>query len=304
LAIIPTVPTVVVGRLVGGAAIGAITAVQWRVAGDRSDAQRIFSLMVGTLIVSGAVYMGLLVPYLVPRFGASGLFAVLSVTSLVVGALAWVSLPVTAARASAPQSRSGWRVKPALLGCLGLAAVSTGVMCIGNYSILIGTSLGFKFSALTKALGVTGLLAALGPAAAHWLGKRAGLLPPLLGALVFVAIAPLVMVRAPWLLLFVGAMGVSGAALCFYLPYATTLISRIDLSRRFISAASFFDMIGNATGPAVGGALMAHYSARAVSVAATGLVGFGMILFSLAGYFGNPERDGVRSAATVAQDGK
>jgi predicted MFS family arabinose efflux permease len=124
-------------------------------------------------------------------------------------------------------------------------------------------------------------LAVLGPAAAHMLSERQGLLRPLFFGLFVVAVDFFLLVNARSPVLFCAYVAVLYIAAMFFWSYAIALVGRVDSSGRFASAVPAFMMIGGAGGPALGGKLIGMFSFQALAVMAALCVIVGMWLFIL-----------------------
>ena len=281
IAMIPAVQTVVIGRLLSGLAMGALLACITGIAARRPDAQRVLASMQAVfLLLISCIYF--ISPMLIDRFGPAGLFALVGGIGVVASATALSGLPELGAGAARVSHTGGAPKLAPVLGCLALASVATGTNMVGTYMITIGNELGFDARTMGNVLAVATPLAVLGPVTAHILGERAGLLPPILIALVVATIDIFFLLSAASPLLLGIFWAVLPMALAFCVPYAIALVSRVDASGRFASASQAFIMIGSAAAPKLGSELigLAHFQAFAAATAAC--IAASIVLFSTA----------------------
>jgi len=281
MAITPVTAILIVGRLLSGIGMGMMLASITRIAIDRPDSQRVLSLAVGAALLLSALFF-FLSPYLVGREGTAMLFAITAFIAVMTAIIAGVGLPTVGSSGREVGALGGVRLLP-LLACMALASVVVGVNTAATYTITIGNFLGFTSAEIGAAFGVGTLLTLVGPAAAHALGERVGLLKPLYFGLTLVGVSILLLVVAASPVLFSIPIAGLSAAMAFCMPYAITLVSRIDYSGRLASAAQGFAMIGAAAGPALGSGLASRGEFIALALVAVSFVALGLLLFSIAG---------------------
>lgn len=285
IAMIPTAPALVTGRLLSGLAMGALLASVTGVAARRQDAQRLLALMQAAMVAltSVAYFMS---PILIGRFGPDRIFAILAGVGVVMVIAALMGLPTVAATsAAADRSIAANKLAP-VIGCIALAFMSIGQNTIATYIFTIGNGLGIDAQTLGTVLAVAVPLALFGPLAAHLLGERMGLLRPLLLGQLLLAIDILFLVKSalpiPYCL-FTAALGLLVA---FCVPYAIALLGRLEASGRFASAAQAFIMIGSAAGPALGSKLIGTTGYQTLAFVAASSIAVSIALFTVAAAVG------------------
>jgi predicted MFS family arabinose efflux permease len=278
VAMFPAVQTVVLGRLLSGLAMGALTASVTGVAARKLGAQRVLALIQAAVVLTiSIVYF--MSPILVGRYGPAGLFALIAGIGVVTAASAFFGLPDLSTEATPTTRIAGTPRLAPMLGCLALASIFVGVNTVFTYIVTIGTELGFGARTMGNVLAAVGPLAMLGPIAAHILGERAGLLRPLLLGLVVVAVDFFFLVSAGSPVLLCIYAAALNMALMFCVPYTIALIGRVDPSGRFPSAAPAFMMIGGAVGPKLGSELIGFAHFQALAAVAASCVAVGILLF-------------------------
>jgi len=289
LALYPTAQTLVMGRLLSGVAMGALLASVTGLAARRPDAQRILALMQSAMVgLVSVVYF--VSPALIERFGTGGLFTGLAAIAAVMVIAALLGLPATATVPISMTRAAAARKLAPLIGCLALTAVLIGQSTIGTYIITIGNGLGFDTRRMGFLLGIAFPLALLGPLAAHRLGERVGLLRLLVFGQVLLAIDFFFLVKAATSLLLCLLMAGLGLCVQFCVPYAVTLLGRLDVSGRFASAAPAFMMIGAAAGPALGSKIISMSGFQALALVAASCIAVAIALFVAASCLGSTSR--------------
>jgi predicted MFS family arabinose efflux permease len=281
VAMSPAAATLVIGRLLSGLAMGALQATIIGVAARKPDAQRVLALM-QVVFVSLVSVVLLVSPYLIGRFGAAGLFAILVGIGMVSLVAVLIGLPAAAASGPVVTRATGTVKLVPVLACVALGIMALGQNTVWAYIVTIGKALGIDAHTLGGVLALVLPLAVLGPIAAHRLGERVGLLWPLLFGLVLMVIDSFLIVGAASPILFcITTLGFIMSAL-FCTPYAIALLSRLDLSGRFSSAAPAFLMIGGAMAPALGSKLAGTARFEALAGVAASCIALSMVLFSAA----------------------
>lgn len=278
VAILPEAASVVLGRLLSGVATGALLSSITGIAARRQDAQRVLALIQGAGLLFGSVVY-FMSPTLVGRHGPGGLFALVGCLGIFAAMVCQLALANRPATPTQSERLAGISKLAPLLGCLALASVAMGMNTVWTYIITIGNGLGFNAPTMGKVLAVVGPLALLGPVASHLLGERAGLLRPLLVGLAVLAVDFFLIVAAtsPVLLGLYSALLFLAAG--FSTPYAIALVSKVDASGRFASAAPAFIMIGGAVGPKLGSGLVGPAHFQMLAAVAAGAVVVSILLF-------------------------
>jgi predicted MFS family arabinose efflux permease len=294
VAMFPTADTLVIGRLLSGLAMGALQASVTGVAVRRPDGQRALALMQAAFVLLASVVI-LVFPDLVGRFGVAGLFGIFAGVGLIMLVASLIGLPVaTISTTVATRARSPLKLPP-ILGCLALGIMILGVNSVWVYIIAIGNALGIDAHTLGVVLAVVLPLSMLGPLAAHRIGERVGLLRPLVFGLALMAMDVFFLVSSASPVLFCITTSALIMLGFFCVPYAVALLSRLDASGRFASAAPAFMMIGNAIAPALSGKLAGAARFEALAVLACSCMALSVVLFSVSAGLGHVKvalRDG------------
>jgi len=271
IAILPSVPSVIAGRLLSGFAMGVLLATVTRVALQRVDVQRVLALtQTAAMALVSVVYFTSAT--LVGRFGPAGIFGFLGLGGLAVILASLAGFPRELFGRETPSSQIGNPGLPAYLAGLALLGVCLGQGLIGVQIVVIGGGLGIPAQTLGRMLAIVTPIAMLGSLTAHRLGERWGLVWPLAVALVALALDPPLLVTAST----AGRFGVCAAllniSLMFYLPYGIALFNRIDTSGRLAGAAPAFILLGIALSPVVGSRLIAVQGFRGLATASSTVI--------------------------------
>jgi hypothetical protein len=269
------------GRLLSGTGMGFLLAAMTRVAIERPDSQRVLSLAVGAALLLSAIVF-----YLTPQF--AGEFGLVKLYAVAVGSAALSAIVAAVGLADGRPASNGALQRPRfaalpLLGCLGLASATLGANCAATYTVTIGGALGFDLNTIGTALGLGTLVTIVGPAASHGLGERLGLLMPIYLGLVLLGVSIFLLVTHGSPFLFAFSIACLSASMAFCMPFAITLIGRVDSSGRFGSAAGGFAMLGSAAGPALGSTYAGAGRLYALASMSTSFVVIGIIPFFLVG---------------------
>jgi predicted MFS family arabinose efflux permease len=264
VAILPMPEALFAGRVLAGGAVGVLGACVIGMVSRRSDVVRVMAYSTGAIMLLGAGIF-----FLLPIFGVAGgavrLFAVMAVIDFAAALALWRTLrpePQVAREASPAQARPAtlpWTLAPAL-GCLGYAAFGAGAGTVGSYVLVIGQKLEFGLQSIGLATGIGGFFTLLGPAMAHRLGERAGLLGPIVSAYLLIALCWLLLVHAPSIWVFGSLSALSSAAMAFAMPFVVAILGRLDSSGRAAGSSAAFMMIGASTGPKIGSTILEHGS--------------------------------------------
>lgn len=285
VAMFPIVQTLVVGRLLSGLAIGALYSAVAGTAARRMDAQRVFAVMQGSvMLVSSGLYS--ISASIVGRYGPAGIFGLIAGLGVATAMVALLGFSDSTPEATQVAHASNAMKLAPLLGCLGLGSIGIGAGTLWTYIFTIGNGLGFATHTIGTVLGVAGPIALLGPVAAHTLGERAGLLLPLLIGLLVVVVDYFFTVNAGSPVLFGISSAVLGTGAAFCMPYATALVSRLDSSGRFASAMPAFILVGAASGPAIGGKLISLFPFQVLATVAASFMIVSILLFWCAARLG------------------
>jgi predicted MFS family arabinose efflux permease len=281
IAMLPMAEALIIGRLLSGFGKGALQGTLTGIAARRPDAQRVLALMQAVFVLLASLLL-VVSSDLVDRFGVAGLFGIFASVGVMSFAGALIGLPASSVPDISVTSVARTRRTAPILACLALGMMILGVNTIWVYIVTIANSLGIESHTVGVVLAVVLPLAMLGPAAAHRLGERAGLLRPLLIGLTLMAMDGFFIVTAAPPFLFCVATSVLVMFGFFCVPYAIALLSRVDASGSFASAAPAFMMIGNAMAPALGGKLAGAGRFEAVALLSASCMALSIALFCAA----------------------
>ena len=294
VAMFPSAWAVIIGRLLSGVGTGVVLARVIGVAARRTNAPRVLAIMQLPVTLFGSlVYFAS--PLLATRYGPAGIFAILVVVATVEVILAVIAAPGFSASAQA-SSRPRLYLPAAMFGCLAIINVNAAFTVIWTYIVLIGTGLGFSTGTIGNVLGLAALVGIVAPLTASILGERVGLIWPITCSLLVMGSVVFFLVHAPSPLLLGAYAAVFIVAASFYVPYAITLLARVDRAGRLPSAAPVLFMIGGAVGPSLGSQLIDRSS---LAIVASSLVALGIVFFGAA--FTLPSRSLTRSRHASAQ---
>lgn len=279
VAMMPTVPHMILGRLLSGMATGVLLACMIGIASRREGAQRVLAVMQASVVLLMSTIF-LISPILVERFGPGGLFAFVASVAVAAAVALLVGLPdLRPAANQAAGLVTGIRWIAPILGCLGLMSLALGVNTVSVYLIAIGNRLGFGIETMGHVLALVGPVALLGPAFAHLMGERFGLLRPLVLGLAFIAANFFFLVHSGSAAILCFHAALQSMTLLFSMTYAIALVSRVDASGHFASAVPAFIMTGSAAGPRLGSELIGFAQFWPLALVAASSVTLGLILF-------------------------
>lgn len=226
----------------------------------------------------------MLLPGLAPKFGAWVLFAALAAFSLCAAAALpflddYPPRPVAAAKLDArpPLSRL------ALLGAALLAVFSfqAANMALAAYVIDLGRHYGLTLRFVSDTLAVANWIGASGSGLVVALGLRWGRLRPIMLGIVVTIAGTVAFLRSDLAVVFVAANIVTAVVWAFVIPYLLGLCAAFDVGGRSASLAGFFSKLGLASGPALGGLLLAETEfPRLVLISVVGLVAAAVLTWS------------------------
>jgi len=221
----------------------------------------------------------MLLPRLAAQWGPAVVFLGLAALSM----LALILLPLVPDYPEqptpplAPRSRARWNA-PLLLGLLGLFLFQATKMSLYSYLFGFGHSLQLSTGFLSAVVAAAAWLGSLGCLAVVTLGLRYGRLRPLCVAIVLAVAAYVAFLWCQGIpVLFAAAEITVAMVWAFVAPYLFGMCSSFDGQGRMAAWSSFFSKLGMATGPALGGVVLAetHYE-RLLWLAIAGIIGSGL----------------------------
>lgn len=262
--------------LVGGVSVG----IGFSVIGRTPVPDRGFGvLMCVQFCLAGLSLMVL--PSLIARYGAGVPFIALAL----LGLLALLVVPLvpdyaggSAAAAALP---SGSRLSaPLLLSLGGLFLFQLTKMSFYSYLFGYGHALGLSTSFLSTVIGASAWLAGLGSLAVVALGLRYGRARLLVGMVLLAVAAYLALLFGGGIAAVFAAAEIGAVMVwAFVAPYLFGMCAAFDAKGQMAAWSSFFSKLGMASGPALGGLLLAetHYE-RLLWLAIAGIVASGCCL--------------------------
>jgi predicted MFS family arabinose efflux permease len=288
VAMLPAAYTLVIGRLISGLATGALLAAVTGVAARRQDAQRVLALMqAGMVLLLSLIFF--VSPGIIGRFGPAGLFAIFAGVGVIMSVAALISLPAeTSSSPVATRVVGALKLAP-ILGSLALGVMALGQGTVWIYIVAIGNGLGLNAPTMGVVLAIVLPLAMLGPIAAYRLGERVGLVRPLIFGLVAMGVDAFFLVAAASPILFCITTSALDMTMLFCVPYAISLLSRLEPAGRFASAAPAFMTIGGAMAPALGSKLAGTARFEALAAVSASCMALSIVLFSAAAHLAHAE---------------
>ena len=267
-------PLRLVHGLIGGVSVG----IGFSVIARTPTPDRGFGvLMLVQFWLAGLALM--LLPRLVAQRGPAVVFLALAALSL----LALILLPLIpdypeqSAPPLGPRLRARWNT-PLLLALLGLFLFQATKMSLYSYLLGFGRSLQLSTGFLSGVIGAAAWLGSLGSLVVVTLGLRYGRLRPLSVTIVLAVAAYLAFLFCNGIpALFAVAEITVAMVWAFVAPYLFGMCSSFDGYGRMAAWSSFFSKLGMATGPALGGVVLAetHYD-RLLWLAIAGIIGSGL----------------------------
>lgn len=265
-------------RLLHGLAGGVSVGIGFSVIGRTPAPDRGFGvLMLLQFWLAGLAVM--LLPHLAERFGPGLPFLGLAL----LGLLALLALPLVPDYAGVPAAisapRSGTAISaPLLLALGGLFLFQLTKMSLYSYLFGYGHALGLSTRFLSLVVGASAWLGSLGSLAVVALGLRYGRARPLAAMVVLAVAAYLAFLLGGGIAAVFAAAEVGVAMVwAFVAPYLFGMCAAFDASGRMAAWSSFSSKLGMASGPALGGLVLAetHYE-RLLWLAIAGILASGL----------------------------
>lgn len=254
--------------LLGGFLVG----IAFSVIARQKAPDRTFGLLLVVQFGLGGLGL-LLLPGLVPQFGAKVLFLALAAFSVcAVAMLPFLGdYPRKPPVPGAPVGVVSWRLLAAAL--LAVFLFQGANMGIAAYAISLGRAYGLTLRHISDTLAVANWIGAMGSVLVVVVGLRWGRTKPILFGIAATLVGMLAFLKSDLLAVFAAANIITSIVWAFVIPYLLGLCAAFDPGGRAAAMAGFFSKMGLASGPALGGLLLAetHFS-RLVWLALAGLV--------------------------------
>ena len=223
---------------------------------------RNFSIFVVVLVLANSLELWL-IPGIVSRWGAPGIYTALGALFLAPAALLWF-IPATlrppaahSVDATSPSGRQPAAFERLAWACLAaIVLFNIAASAFWAYSERMGTSIGLSETAVANTLTLCNLFSLTGSVLAYWLSRRWGQHRPQLGA-----IAVMICVYAVWALGLTTLRYIVGVLLFFEVwsmasVYQLSTLTDIDRAGRYVALVPAAQGIGQSAGPFIAGLLL------------------------------------------------
>jgi predicted MFS family arabinose efflux permease len=252
-------PELLIGtRFLHGVVGGFLVGIAFSVIARTHMPDRVFGMLL--IVQFGLGGLGVMfLPGLVPIYGTPILFLALSAVSVIT----LLMLPFIAdypPRAAAAPGTAAARTRwgPLILTLVCIFLFQFGNMAISAYMIELGRTYGLTLDFISPAIGIAAWMGAIGSIAVVALGTRIGRFKPLLIGLLANVLFNAAFYFSDQHTIFAGANVAGAIGWGFTIPYLLGLASAFDTTGQSATMAGFFSKMGLATGPFVGGLLMAE----------------------------------------------
>ncbi|GMQ81275.1 MAG: MFS transporter [Rhodothermia bacterium] len=263
--------------LLSGMGAGFVIAVPYTLLGDTRNPERNTGLYFTFNVLGGAAGL-LLMPIIVAKAGASGLFLTLAVTASTAIPAAWLWLPGAGKNVDRTHV-SGVGNKAVIAILIGIGLFNFGLGGVWAFVERIGIGAGISAAEVGPILSSTYLVGMLGSSAAAWQAARFGYLKPYSAGIGILSIALLLLLSKSGLILFVVALSLMNFAWNYSLTYQFSAVYSLDDSGRMSVLIILVQALGLMFGPGVAG-IFVSASGFATSI----FLGIAMCLLSL-GFF-------------------
>jgi predicted MFS family arabinose efflux permease len=264
--------TVIVARIIFGAALGVVSATSNALAGLHPRPERIYAYVMVGLSVIFCIIMSA-EPVLDRYCGAVALF---TLEAVLIAGFGWTAIHLPReAEPAAVVARRGVRLTPRLwilLAAIFLLFLANSV--IWAFADQAAARIGVTPAVVGPLFTISGVLMLGGGLGATWLGDRRGYLGPLLAGCLGQALSSVTIYAMQDATLYVVGVLIFNATLVFALPYAQAVLAELDESTTAVAYSGAAVNFGAALGPALG-ALLIPYGFR--------FIGYCGVALSLAG---------------------
>ncbi|WP_395646752.1 MFS transporter [Terricaulis sp.] len=241
-------------RFVHGLVGGGLVGISYGVFSRTKSPDRVFGMLLAVQFGLGGLGT-MLLPRLVPIYGASALFFALAAFSVI--ALAMVPF-LAEYRVERGAKGEAQKIEAAPL-VLSLAAVflfQLGNMGLAAYMIELGRHFGLSTDFSSAAVGGASWISIAGALLVVAIGTRMGRWIPLLVGSVLAVVGTIAFLRSADPIVYIAANCITGVAWAFIIAYLLGMAAEFDRGGRTAAAAGFVSKMGLASGPFLAGALL------------------------------------------------
>jgi hypothetical protein len=241
--------------LAGGLLVGVAYSVMARL--DAPD--RAFGMLLVVQYGLGGLGV-MLLPRLVPIYGAAVLFVALALFTAVTAAMfAFIpDYPRRDLRQAAARAPVRWARTLAIAALLSLFLFQLGNMGLGAYILGLARHSGLAADFASDVVGIAAWLGVLGAALCVALGTRIGRFWPLVLAMPLTLAGTWAFHQSEWHAMYIVANDVTTVVWAFVVPYLFGMCAQLDRDGRLTVLGGLCSKMGLATGPLLAGRLLVH----------------------------------------------
>ncbi|MEM1142916.1 MAG: MFS transporter [Pseudomonadota bacterium] len=249
----------VVTRMVAGIGGGCALAIATSMATRAANPHKVYAT-VTFMAIMAAVILFSSIPPAVPLLGSGAVYLCLAgLTFLVVAVTVWFpdwhETETKSEKVTGPETSRRLERYDALI-LLSIGGMYLAQAMVWPYVERIGDSIDLSMQTIGTVLSVTALISLLGPATAHYLNDRLGLLAPTLTALGLQLIATLCLALSHSLFYYSVSAVLMTTAFTFAVPYLKGLVARSARAPRLASTSIALVTLCGALGPGVSGMVL------------------------------------------------
>jgi len=256
---IHSVSLLIAARLLHGFAGGLLVGVAYSVMARLDAPDRAFGMLLVVQYGLGGLGV-MLLPRLVPIYGAGVLFVALALFTTVTAAMfAFIpDYPRRDLRQAAARAPVPWARTLAIAALLSLFLFQLGNMGLGAYILGLARHSGLAADFASDVVGIAAWLGVLGAALCVALGTRVGRFWPLVVAMPLTLAGTWAFHQSASHAMYIVANDVTTVVWAFVVPYLFGMCAQLDRDGRLTVLGGLCSKMGLATGPLLAGRLLAH----------------------------------------------
>jgi predicted MFS family arabinose efflux permease len=267
-------------RLIAGVGEGCLLAAVTAVLASSSDPDRRYALVTALTVAFQACLIAL-IPWLIPDYTHTQVFAALAIVTLALAPVVFLL----------PRDRSDGEAAQTVFGLGGMHAyvlvLATAIWTIGSgsmwaFSVAIGEGTTLDSQQVGTAVAFSTLGGIAGGIVAAWIGRRWGRFPPILIAMIVNVIAVYFLVHTTVGMIFVVSLATATFCTFFVYPYLLGAAAEIDPLGGCAAAVGGAFILAGGGGPILGGLLTSWFGG--FEGIAWGLVAATLATLGLLGY--------------------